>query len=83
MVPVRCRDRAALFRCAEAARVRLSDWFVSPLHPVTEGFAAWGLTSDAVPVAAGIASGLATIPADAPDPDRVLGFVQDHLELLQ
>ncbi len=82
MVPVRCRDRAALFRRAEAARIRLSDWFVSPLHPVTDGLAAWGLDPRTVPVAATVASTLATIPADAPDPARVVAFVRDHLELL-
>lgn len=33
--PLLVDDRTTFFRKAESAKIRLGDWFISPLHPVT------------------------------------------------
>ncbi|MEN3363403.1 MAG: perosamine synthetase [Burkholderiales bacterium] len=81
--PILARNRKQFFDAAEEAKVRLSDWFLSPIHPVERDFSAWNLSLDAVPTAAAISRKLLTINTEARDAARVCEFISRSAELIE
>jgi hypothetical protein len=77
------RNRKAFFEAAVEARIRLSDWFLSPIHPVQRGFLSWNLSVDTVPTAQAIAGKLLTINTETRDADRVCTFINQFLGLIE
>ena len=49
--PVQVKDKAGLLRLARENRMELGDWFVSPLHPLTENLEKLGYRTASCPVA--------------------------------
>ena len=49
--PVFVRDRDRLIRAAASRGIALSDWFRSPIHPVTSGWETWFYEAGSNPVA--------------------------------
>lgn len=80
--PVLVRNRVEFIKRAENARIRLSDWFISPIHPVTTHFDRWHLSIKDIPVASEVASKLLTINTEVTEPDRVCQFLKDNMDLL-
>ena len=39
--PLLVKDRIKFFKLAEKEKIELGDWFLSPIHPVTENFELW------------------------------------------
>lgn len=84
--PVRVRRRDEFMQAAEKNRVRLGEWFNSPLHPIQGDLSPWGYRSGSCPVAEEAARELVNLPTD-PDMsrgevDRVKEFVRSHAEFL-
>lgn len=79
--PILVADRQALFQAAEQARVELGDWFNSPLHPVQNDLSGWGLQVEQFPQATRIAAHIVNLPTRS-DTDRVIGFLERHLDEL-
>ena len=82
--PVRVSRRDEFMQAAEADRVRLGEWFNSPLHPIQGDLSPWGYRSGGCPVAEEAARELVNLPTD-PDMsrgevDRVKEFVRSHAE---
>ena len=80
--PLLVNDRTEFFRRAEHYRIRLGDWFISPLHPVTSNLEAWDFNPGCYPVAARIASQIVNLPTDTKDYRKVLAFLEKNLELI-
>lgn len=81
--PVFVRDKADFARRAEAARIRLGDWFSSPLHPVEGSLEPWGVSDQDIPVARKLSRHILNLPTDVPDPERVLDFLEGNSECIE
>ena len=80
--PVLVRDRDEFFKRAEIARIRLSDWFISPIHPVEKDFRKWHLDVTQIPVAAEISLNLLTINTEVSEPQKICAFLEENIGLL-
>ena len=80
--PVLVRNRNEFFKLAENAQIRLSDWFISPIHPVETDFDQWYLDPKEIPVAAEISSHLLTINTEVSEPKFVCDFLEENISLL-
>lgn len=81
--PVLINDRRAFFSAAEKAQVRLSDWFVSPIHPVENDLSLWHLDVDTIPIATALAQKLVTINTEVADVEKVCRFLSSNLGLIE
>ena len=80
--PILVNDRPAFEKAAERSSIELGDWFISPLHPITEGFSKWLLSSNELPVAAEISSQLSNLPTETKHPQRVITFLEKNIDLI-
>ena len=81
--PVLVQNRRAFFNAAEKRKVRLSDWFVSPIHPVTKNYSDWCLNPDYVPRSCSISQKLVTVNTEVKDTGPVCKFLTDNLDLIE
>jgi perosamine synthetase len=81
--PILARNRKAFFEAAEQAKVPLSDWFASPIHPVQRDFPAWQLSVETVPVAYAISRKLLAINTEVKDVHRVCEFIDNSMDLIE
>lgn len=81
--PLLVKDRDAFFELAQKSNISLGDWFLSPLHPVKDGFDKWGFNSDDFPVATSIAKKIVNLPTDIKNPSSVIKFMEEELDLIE
>ncbi|MBT8379762.1 MAG: aminotransferase class I/II-fold pyridoxal phosphate-dependent enzyme [Ignavibacteria bacterium] len=81
--PLMVRDRELIFHLAEKEKINLGDWFLSPLHPVTENLEQWGLKRELFPVADQISKKILNLPTDVSNNNRVINFLKKHIELIE
>lgn len=74
LYPVRTSDRAAFFAEAEKSKIRIIDWFTSPLHPVQGDLSAWKFNRTQYPNAAYLAEVTCGIPVHD-DVQKVIDFL--------
>lgn len=84
--PIRLKNREEFMAKAEAAKVRLGDWFNSPLHPIQGDLSAWKYEVGNCPVAEKLAAEVVNLPTD-PDLsidelERVKKFLTDNANYL-
>jgi len=60
--PLLVKDRADFFRLAEKEKIELGDWFVSPIHPITENFEYWHYHLGENPIAEKISQHIVNLP---------------------
>jgi perosamine synthetase len=84
--PLQTRDRDAFMRAAMSERLEIGDWFISPVHPVTNGLSTWLYDWGSNPVAERICAGIVNLPTgeDVDDRrvERVVDLVHRHRGLL-
>lgn len=73
-------DRDAFLRKAEAAKVEIGDWFLSPLHPITTDLSPWQLDVSQFPTAARITRQIVNLPTSPNDFERVRDFLVTNLD---
>lgn len=78
--PVFVKDKAAFQKKAENAKIRLGDWFVSPIHPVLEDFDLWGLNINDCPNAIEKSNHILNLPTDLVGQDKVIQFLKVNLD---
>jgi perosamine synthetase len=61
-VPLEVANRDALFARAAAHRLEVGDWFVSPLHPLTQNLSRWGYRAGSCPVAERVCRRIVNLP---------------------
>lgn len=81
--PILVKNKAAFFFAAEKASVRLSDWFLSPIHPVESNYENWMLDIDKVPNAYRISQKLVTIHTDDINLDKTCNFLKENIDLIE
>lgn len=84
--PLVTLDRTAFLSAARRAGVEVGDWFVSPLHPLTERLERWGYEAGRCPVGDRVAATIVNLPTGPEtgprEVDRVVTFVRDHAVLV-
>ncbi len=81
--PLLVSDRDAFFALAEKHKIPVGDWFISPLHPVTENFELWHFNTEKFPVAVHAAERVVNLPTDIKRLDKVLAFLEDNTNLIE
>ena len=80
--PIRVNCRDDFMDLAEQQCIPLGDWFLSPIHPVKDGFDAWALNVDEYPVARIVSSQIVNLPTDTKDVEKVIEFLGKKLEFV-
>lgn len=82
--PVRVTNREIILKEAERFKVRLGDWFLSPLHPVTGDLSAWGFERGVCPNAEKIATQIVNLPTEphmtSKELKQVKRFISNHAD---
>jgi len=80
--PVFVKDKTLFMQKAEKAKVRLGDWFLSPIHPVTSDFDKWKLTPSNFPKATFYAQHIMNLPTDTKNAEKVIRFLLANIDEL-
>jgi perosamine synthetase len=78
--PLLVEGREEFFRAAEKARIELGDWFVSPLHPVTDNLALWDYHWGENPVAEWLSQHMVNLPTHMKIGDSQLMMFENFLK---
>ncbi len=81
--PLLVKDRNRFHEIANKSKIILGDWFLSPLHPVTETLERWNLKRKDFPIANSISKKILNLPSDIIDNKAVLKFLEDNLEMIE
>ncbi len=73
--PIFVRDRENFFKKAQEHKVRVSDWFVSPLHPIKTSLERWHFKKGAYPVAEQTAAMSVTLETDSNTAQKTIDFL--------
>ena len=84
--PILVSDRSLFMKLAETSKIRLGDWFISPLHPIVGDLSAWGYTFGSCPNAEFLADRVVNLPTD-PDLSEtelngVIQLLKDRSDLI-
>lgn len=80
--PFLVKDRELMLKKAEAATIRLGEWFESQIHPVREGFEKWELDPDQYPVSKYKSSHILNLPTDTKNINKIIRFLEKNIEEL-
>lgn len=78
--PIFVKDKEAFKVKAEKAKIRLGDWFVSPIHPVLEDFELWSIQPNDYPVADNLSKSILNLPTDIEKLNKVIDFLQKNMD---
>ncbi len=79
--PILVKERENFFKLAEAAKIRLGDWFISPLHPVKGDLSPWFFDRNEFPVSNEVSSQIVNLPLKV-DLNKVQRFLEKHIDQL-
>jgi dTDP-4-amino-4,6-dideoxygalactose transaminase len=74
--PLLVENRNEVFRLAEKHKIRLGEWFNSPLHPVQSNFELWQMDVNLYPNAVFAGEKMVNLPTDIKDTNAILQFLQ-------
>jgi len=80
--PILVKDRDLFLKIAENEKIIISDWFLSPIHPIKNNYELWGLETDYFPIAFEISKRIVNLPTDTFDINAILNFLTLHLDLI-
>jgi dTDP-4-amino-4,6-dideoxygalactose transaminase len=84
--PLRVADRRRFLAAAERAGVDVGDWFISPIHPVTNHLERWGYVAGRAPNAERACREIVNLPTEPAfndsEVDRTLSFLARHVDLI-
>jgi dTDP-4-amino-4,6-dideoxygalactose transaminase len=78
--PIFVKDRDAFMKKAEKSKIRLGDWFLSPIHPVSENFELWNLTIQEFPQSRHFSTHILNLPTDTKNSEKVISFLKANKE---
>lgn len=73
--PILVNDRNMFLQYAEKAKIPVGDWFISPLHPVSDSLKPWGLEVVKFPNAVYISTHIVNLPLELPV-HRLINFLE-------
>lgn len=80
--PVFVKDKAIFKNKAEKAKIRLGDWFLSPIHPVLENFETWEINPKGYPKANKASQHILNLPTEIDDRklNKIIAFLKSNKE---
>ena len=81
--PIEVTDRDKFFQNAEKANVSLGDWFISPIHPVTENLHQWDYQPGRCVRAEAASADLVNLPTDMGSINKIIHFLEDNKDLIK
>ena len=83
--PLLVKDRKLFFELAEKTKIRLGDWFLSPIHPIQSNYHQWSFDMDNFPTANKIAKNIINLPTDLDEnkTKEVILFLEMHQNLIE
>lgn len=84
--PLLVKDRKLFFELAATKNIELGDWFISPIHPITEQFHLWQYDYGKFPIAEYVSAQIVNLPTHidmSPKAvERVLSFLNENKDQL-
>lgn len=84
--PLLVKDRKLFFELAAKKNIELGDWFISPIHPITEQFHLWQYDYGKFPIAEYVSAQIVNLPTHidmSPKAvERVLSFLNENKDQL-
>ena len=84
--PLLVKDRKLFFELAAKKNIELGDWFISPIHPITEQFHLWQYDYGKFPIAEYVSTQIVNLPTHidmGPKAvERVLSFLNENKDQL-
>lgn len=81
--PIEVKDRGKFFQNAEKANISLGDWFISPIHPVTENLNQWDYQKGSCVRAEAASADLVNLPTDIGSINKIIHFLEDNKDLIK
>ncbi len=81
--PLLVKDRDKIFKSAKKYNIPLGDWFVSPIHPVTENLHLWNFDKDLFPIAVHISERIVNLPTDIRNNKKVINYLNQNIDLIE
>ncbi|MBT5856604.1 hypothetical protein HOH87_08245 [bacterium] len=78
--PLLVSNRESFMKAAASAKVRLGEWFLSPLHPIEGDLGKWGFDTQKCPNSVRAAKHMVNLPTDTAKVDRVLQFLEAQID---
>lgn len=78
--PIFVKNREEFMLKAEKSKIRLGDWFVSPIHPVLENFEKWHLNLDDYPVAYRLSQSILNLHTEEEHPNKLVAFLENNID---
>lgn len=76
--PVFVKHKEVFKAKAEKAKIRLGDWFLSPIHPVLEDFELWSIDPENFAVANEKSKGILNLPTDTLKIEKIINFLREN-----
>ncbi|MFC1617531.1 DegT/DnrJ/EryC1/StrS family aminotransferase [Candidatus Margulisiibacteriota bacterium] len=80
--PLIVKDRKEFMKKAEKANIQLGDWFLSPIHPVTNNLEKWCFKEQCFPIALSISKKAVNLPTDTKEVGKIINFLQESNNLI-
>lgn len=79
--PLLVKNRDKFLKLAEANKISLGDWFISPLHPVyNNDWSKWFFEPSKYPVSMRLSAMVINLPTDIQDVKKVIRFLEENIE---
>ena len=78
--PLLVSDRKLFLQLAEKNQVEMGDWFLSPIHPVTENLECWKYIPGSCKIAERVSSQIVNLPTNRSTGEKQLKAIFDFLE---
>jgi perosamine synthetase len=80
--PLLVKNREHILNSAVKHKIKLGDWFISPLHPVVSCFENWHFYKDQYPESTDISEKIINLPADCRKPEKILSFLENEIDMI-
>lgn len=80
--PLLVNKRSLFIEKAEALKIEIGEWFVSPLHPIESDLSSWDLEINDFPIAKEKAKQMVNLPTDTENIEAVICFLKNNLGLI-
>jgi perosamine synthetase len=80
--PILVKDRKKFDELAIKAKIKLGDWFCSPIYPVKENWEKWDLNATTIPNAVYLSQHIENLSTETDNPEAVLKFLMQNIDEL-
>lgn len=80
--PILVKDRKKFDELAIKAKIKLGDWFNSPIYPVKDNWERWELSPELIPNSIYLSDHIENLPTETNDADYVIRFLEQNIDEL-